>query len=189
MAGCAQPGPAEPHSGHHTSPQASGWVSSWVGGFVHDAFLAKPERSTHDPLVRFTGPIAKVDFADSNTNGAFAGVLPFPGEASIDSINGFALQVAGSIHVPTSGQWTFGVRSDDGSRIRIDGVTQLEDDTPLQRKREGIHDSSECTEAPLQAKAETRTAYRSPRHGDRLDSIGSKDLNARETKLFQIIKW
>ncbi len=80
-------------------------------------------------LSQFTGPIAKVDFADSGTNGRFDGVLPFPGEASIVEINSFALQVTGSIYVPTSGQWTFGVRSDDGSRIRIDGVTQLEDDS------------------------------------------------------------
>jgi len=78
---------------------------------------------------QFTGPISLVDFADSNTPGRFPGVLPFPGQSGLNAIDNLALQVTGTIVVPTTGTYTFAVRSDDGSRIKIDGVTVFTDNT------------------------------------------------------------
>ena len=112
-----------------TSPQLTARMVFANNGSTANLAEADALLAGSNVLRQFTGPITKVDFADSGTNGRFNGVLPFPGEASIVSINHFVLQVTGSIYVPTSGQWTFGVRSDDGSRIRIDGVTQLVDNS------------------------------------------------------------
>lgn len=78
---------------------------------------------------QFTGPISYVDFADYNTVGRFPGALPFPGRASLTDVNNIVLNVTGTIIVPTTGTYTFAVRSDDGSRIKIDGVTVFADDT------------------------------------------------------------
>ena len=35
----------------------------------------------------------------------------------------------GTIIIPTAGNWTFGLNSDDGGRIRVDGVNVMVDDT------------------------------------------------------------
>lgn len=78
---------------------------------------------------QLTTPISYVDFADYNTAGRFPGVLPFPGRASLTDVNNLVLNVTGTIIVPTTGTYTFAVRSDDGARIKIDGVTVFADDT------------------------------------------------------------
>lgn len=78
---------------------------------------------------QLTTQISYVDFADYNTAGRFAGVLPFPGRASLTDVNNLVLNVTGTIIVPTTGTYTFAVRSDDGARIKIDGVTVFADDT------------------------------------------------------------
>ena len=42
--------------------------------------------------------------------------------------NYFAARITGTINIPESGDWTFKLGSDDGSRLLIDGVTVTEDD-------------------------------------------------------------
>ncbi|MGI9242374.1 MAG: lamin tail domain-containing protein, partial [Verrucomicrobiales bacterium] len=41
----------------------------------------------------------------------------------------FTTQVTGTIIIPTAGAWTFGINSDDGGRIRINGSNVMVDDT------------------------------------------------------------
>lgn len=44
-------------------------------------------------------------------------------------LNNYAIRATGSLNIPTAGIWTFGLNSDDGGRIKIDGVTVMLDDT------------------------------------------------------------
>ncbi|HZJ15862.1 MAG TPA: lamin tail domain-containing protein [Chthoniobacteraceae bacterium] len=41
----------------------------------------------------------------------------------------YAIKATGTINIPTNGTYTFGLSSDDGGRIRIDGVNVMVDDT------------------------------------------------------------
>ena len=53
--------------------------------------------------------------------GHFGGSVPFGGDTSTDDEN-FALRVTGVLHITTAGQYTFGVNSDDGFRLKITGA-------------------------------------------------------------------
>ncbi len=66
-----------------------------------------------------------------NTNGAghFFNDLPFPGTSIGQDVNDFVTHATGTITIPTSGTWTFGVNSDDGHRVRVDGANVIVDDT------------------------------------------------------------
>ncbi len=65
------------------------------------------------------------NFLDTGGDGRFGNNLPFPGGGGDD----YTVQVTGTIIIPTSGTWTFGLNSDDGGRIRIDGVNVMVDAT------------------------------------------------------------
>ena len=58
------------------------------------------------------------NFLDSGSDGHFGNNLVFPGGGGDD----YVVEVTGTIIIPTAGVWTFGLNSDDGGRIRIDGV-------------------------------------------------------------------
>ena len=62
---------------------------------------------------------------DSGGSGRFGNDETFPNGGGDD----FTTQVSGTIIVPSAGMWTFGMNSDDGGRIRIDGKDVMVDDT------------------------------------------------------------
>ncbi len=57
------------------------------------------------------------------TDGNFAGSLPFPGGFS----DNFGIHVTGFVNAPAAGLYTFGVNSDDGKSLTINGVTVMND--------------------------------------------------------------
>ena len=65
------------------------------------------------------------NFLDSGSDGHFGNNLVFPGGGGDD----YVVEVTGTIIIPTAGVWTFGLNSDDGGRIRIDGVNVMVDST------------------------------------------------------------
>lgn len=67
---------------------------------------------------------ATINFADpdSAASGHFTGNVNFGGNTAGDD-NNFALRVRGTIHITTAGQYTFGVRSDDGFSLNLNGAT------------------------------------------------------------------
>ena len=69
-----------------------------------------------------------VNFVDTGPSGRFSSDLRFPNDTGGDD-NDFAIRATGTITIPTSGTWTFGTNGDDGARLRIDGVTVINDDT------------------------------------------------------------
>lgn len=60
-----------------------------------------------------------INFVNSGAGANFAGDLTFPGLTVGVDENNFVTEATGSITIPTSGAWTFGVNSDDGFRCEI----------------------------------------------------------------------
>jgi len=65
------------------------------------------------------------NFFDTGGDGHFGSNSVFPGGGGDD----YTVEVTGTIIIPTSGNWTFGLNSDDGGRIRINGANVMVDDT------------------------------------------------------------
>ena len=67
---------------------------------------------------------------DAGSNvGHFSDDFAFPNnETGVDD-NDFATHVTGQVFIPAAGDWTFGVNSDDGSRLRIGGSDVIVDDS------------------------------------------------------------
>jgi len=69
-----------------------------------------------------------VNFEDTGGGANFGGDLNFPNDTNADD-DDFAIRATGTILIPTSGTWTFGINSDDGARLRIGGQTVINDNT------------------------------------------------------------
>ena len=65
------------------------------------------------------------NFLDTGGDGNFGNNQPFPGGGGDD----YVVEVTGTIIVPTAGTWTFGLNSDDGGRIRVNGTDVMVDPT------------------------------------------------------------
>ncbi len=65
------------------------------------------------------------NFLDTGGDGNFGSNAPFPGGGGDD----YVVEVTGTIIVPTAGTWTFGLNSDDGGRIRVNGTDVMVDPT------------------------------------------------------------
>lgn len=68
-----------------------------------------------------------VNFLDTGGSGNFGNDLAFPNDGPGDDDN-FAIRATGTITIPDSGRWTFGINSDDGARLRINGQAVITDD-------------------------------------------------------------
>jgi len=69
-----------------------------------------------------TAPV--VNYLGSGTSANFANDLPFPTQTIGADFDDFAIEATSSIIVPSAGNWTFGVNSDDGFLLELtrDGV-------------------------------------------------------------------
>lgn len=75
-----------------------------------------------DRAYPLTAQYTTLNFHGTSASGSFADDLPFPGHTAVgQDKNWFALTAEGTLHIPAAGQWTFGVGSDDGFRLRITG--------------------------------------------------------------------
>jgi hypothetical protein len=66
-----------------------------------------------------------INFIDPQAygKGHFGGCIPLPGENPSQADANFAMRITGTVRIPTDGSWTFGVNSDDGFRLRIEGAS------------------------------------------------------------------
>jgi hypothetical protein len=75
-----------------------------------------------DRAYPIVGPYDTLDFHANSASGFFGNNLLFPGHSYIgEDRDRFVVVSEGSIYVPSAGEWTFGVGSDDGFRLRITG--------------------------------------------------------------------
>ena len=88
--------------------------------------------ATSDALLSGIGVASEVtevhptlNFLDTGNDGNFGNNQIFPGGGGDD----FVLQGTATIVIPTAGIWTFGINSDDGGRIRVNGINVVVDDS------------------------------------------------------------
>ncbi|QEH37901.1 CotH protein [Aquisphaera giovannonii] len=65
-----------------------------------------------------------INYLDTGPSGNFGDDNPFPGQDIGVDNDRFALQANGTIRIPASGDWTFGVNSDDGFELVLTGNGQ-----------------------------------------------------------------
>jgi hypothetical protein len=66
-----------------------------------------------------------VNFLGDGSDGHYGNNRPFPSGGPDEH----CIRATGTIVIPTAGAWTFGLNSDDGGRIRINGVDVMVDDS------------------------------------------------------------
>ena len=87
-------------------------------------FLAQPAGSPQI-LVDVTVVAPTVNYLGDGADGHYAGNKSFPcGGPDVHCI-----RATGTVVIPTAGTWTFGLNSDDGGRIQIDGTDLMVDDS------------------------------------------------------------
>ena len=89
-----------------------------------EALLAQPAGSPQ--ILRDVTVVAQmVNYLGEGSDGHYGGNESFPsGGPDVHCI-----KATGVVRIPTAGAWTFGLNSDDGGRIRIDGRDVMVDDT------------------------------------------------------------
>ncbi|WP_146454978.1 lamin tail domain-containing protein [Rubripirellula tenax] len=65
-----------------------------------------------------------INFLGTGANGQFDNDNPFPNQSIGDDVNYFVIEATASIVVPSAGEWSFGVNSDDGFGLTLTGNGQ-----------------------------------------------------------------
>lgn len=121
-------------------------------GYLSDAIDLLDGKLPQQSVV--SGRFRFLDFIDpmSNSGGFFDSDLAFPGYTVSDNTlnaNYFALSAVATVSIPRPGVWTFGVISDDGFQLSIDGKavgkhfstrTQAVSLMPVEFKESGPHE-------------------------------------------------
>jgi hypothetical protein len=89
-----------------------------------------------DTLIGSTSPAVSavygvINFSDFGATGHFGLTSPWPnddgGGPYSERNDTFAVHVTGQVQIVLPGTYTFGTRNDDGARLRIDGITIIND--------------------------------------------------------------
>ncbi len=119
---------------------AVGYQTTVPGFTVHDAKSTGTIQNLTNAISLLNGTAVRneataitpvVNFYDTDGGGGganFNNDLDFPNDSAADD-NDFAIRATGTIVIPNAGTWTFGVNSDDGSRLTIGGQTVINDNT------------------------------------------------------------
>ncbi|HNU52389.1 MAG TPA: lamin tail domain-containing protein, partial [Verrucomicrobiota bacterium] len=87
-----------------------------------EAMVANSSYWRTDVTYPIVGSYDTIDFHANSSSGVFTQNLLFPNHAYAgQDKDTFVLVAEGAIYVPSAGQWTFAVGSDDGFRLRISG--------------------------------------------------------------------
>ncbi|WP_254508483.1 lamin tail domain-containing protein [Anatilimnocola floriformis] len=127
-----------------TGFDATGWTTGTTGvgyGVVHPGFnivYARANVEVSDlgvarnvittPSMRsltLNTTAAVVNYMGTGGGGHYGSDSAFPNQAIGDDINDFVVQANGVVKIPTAGNWTFAVNSDDGFELKLErnGVT------------------------------------------------------------------
>ncbi|MCO5051795.1 MAG: lamin tail domain-containing protein [Verrucomicrobiae bacterium] len=69
--------------------------------------------------------VSIINYFNTGGEGHYADNLTFPGLVMDADVDDFVVEVTATIHIPTPGQWTFGVNSDDGFRLNVGSAFEL----------------------------------------------------------------
>ncbi len=64
-----------------------------------------------------------INYLNTNSGAHYGGNAPFPTLAIGNDVNDFVIEATGTVIIPSAGQWTFGVNSDDGFSLDLDNGT------------------------------------------------------------------
>ena len=119
---------------------AQGWtIKTYRDGSSVNG-LADADRLITNTLPIATDVIQEADLLGFNSGegtGHFSINAPVPGITQAQATDNYAVQGTGFLVVPASGTYTFGLNTDDGGRLRIDGTNVIVDDV-----RSPPHDSA-----------------------------------------------
>ncbi len=93
--------------------------------------LADADRLTASTMPIATGTIPYTDLLGYSTGegtGHYSLNYPVPGLPQNQPTDDYAVEVTGTMNVPTTGYYTFGLNTDDGARLVIDGTSVITDD-------------------------------------------------------------
>ncbi len=62
-----------------------------------------------------------INYYNTGGSGHYGDDSPFPGTTINSDVNNFVVEVRGAVYIPRSGNWTFGVNSDDGFLLSVGG--------------------------------------------------------------------
>ena len=99
------------------------------GGLPVSPWLPVPNLATADQVVAgqlasawtSTATVPTVNLYNTGPGGVFGSDQTFPGLTVGTGANDFVVQAKATIDIPTAGNWTFGVNSDDGFRLVLEG--------------------------------------------------------------------
>ncbi len=80
-----------------------------------------------------TEQVATINYLGTGADGMYSNGRTFPGMTIGTDLNNFVVEVKAFIYLPTAGDWTFGVDSDDGFRLSITNVV-----TPFVMQYNGV---------------------------------------------------
>ncbi|HEY2951799.1 MAG TPA: lamin tail domain-containing protein, partial [Verrucomicrobiae bacterium] len=70
-----------------------------------------------------------INYTDSQGDGHYGSNRAFPGYGIAQNVDDYVLEILGTVTIPAAGNWTFGVNSDDGFRLKVGSFT-VEYDPP-----------------------------------------------------------
>ncbi len=99
---------------------ANGWLFKYFKGSSTISNLAQAEAVVANPPGQTAqATTATYNFGNGGGEGRYTGNIN-PPPVDVGDIDDFVVEGTGTITIPTSGTWSFGVNSDDGNRIQID---------------------------------------------------------------------
>lgn len=95
------------------------------------ASIADAEEALSNPLIQRSvrhGQYQVINFNDNASDENYEDSDFFPGHSQSSDVDDFVLYATASVFVPHDGTWTFGINSDDGARLRVNGTDVIVDD-------------------------------------------------------------
>jgi murein DD-endopeptidase MepM/ murein hydrolase activator NlpD len=117
--------------GYNYRAATKGWLVKTYRDSSAVRDLAKADALIGGNFVIGIATIPEADIVGFNTGegtGHFTANHPVPGIPTLSATGNYAVQGTGYLLIPSSGQYTFGLNTDDGARLRIDGRNVIIDD-------------------------------------------------------------
>ena len=86
---------------------------------VAESVIGNPSQQT----IVLTETVDVVNYYNTGGTGRYGGDLSFPGMTIGNDIDDFVVEITATLVIPTAGQWTFGVNSDDGFGLELTNGT------------------------------------------------------------------
>ena len=153
---------------------------------VTDTFVA--EQVISDPTKRTTTAtetVATINYVGDGSGANFGGDRPFPTQGFNQGISDFVIEATGTIVIPTAGQYTFGVNSDDGFTLQLtSGVNTFNMSFTGQR---GPADSIQVFNFPSAGTYQARLVFFERGGGDEVELFAAAGAHGSFDSSFKLV--